>query len=250
MKDISHEYKRQSDWRNWNSYVNKLPILPSNLILDLGCGTGDVSLLLAQRASTVIGIDLNKDIIEFATKENYHPNIQYLCADLTKVNEINLPLVNGIWSSFAAAYFPDFKSSLKNWIKLLKPNGWIALVEVNDLFAHQPIDPAIYNMFQLYYERQKNIYDFKMGGKLKDFMINSGLKIELEEVKKDKELAFDGPANEEIVTAWENRLDRMIALGQFFGKEKFSTVKIQFLNMLRSADHRCETEINFLIGRK
>jgi trans-aconitate methyltransferase len=140
MKDISHEYKRQSAWRNWNSYVKELPILPSNLILDLGCGTGDVTVLLAQRASNVIGIDLNKDIIAFATKENYCPNIQYLCTDLNKVNEINLPLVDGIWSSFAAAYFPDFKSCLTNWINLLKPNGWIALVEVNDLL---PINQLI-----------------------------------------------------------------------------------------------------------
>ena len=250
MKDISQEYKRQSDWRTWNSYVSKLPILPSNLILDLGCGTGDVSVLLAERASYVIGIDLNIDIIQFATKENFRPNVQYLCIDLNKVHEINLPLVDGIWSSFAAAYFPDFKSLLRNWIKLLKPNGWIALVEVNDLFAHQPIDPAIYKMFRVYYERQKNVYNFQMGGKLKNFMINAGLKIELEEVRKDRELAFDGPADEEILTAWENRLDRMIALQQFFGKEKFSNVKIQFLNMLRRADHKCETEINFLIGRK
>ncbi|MFD3003869.1 hypothetical protein ACFS7Z_26170, partial [Pontibacter toksunensis] len=83
-----------------------------------------------------------------------------------------------------------------------------------------------------------------------DVMIHAGLKIESEEVKKDRELAFDGPADEEVLTAWENRLDRMIALQQFFGKEEFSNVKTQFLNMLGSADHQCETEINFFIGRK
>ncbi|MFD3004024.1 class I SAM-dependent methyltransferase, partial [Pontibacter toksunensis] len=90
MKDISQEYKRQSAWRNWNSYVSKLPILPSDLVLDLGCGTGDFSVLLADRASRVIGIDLNKDILEFATKENYRPNVQYLCSDLNKAHETNL----------------------------------------------------------------------------------------------------------------------------------------------------------------
>ncbi len=250
MKDISHEYKRQSDWRNWNTYINKLPILPSDLILDLGCGTGEVSVLLAERASRVIGIDFNKDIIEFATQENIRPNIQYLCTDLHQVNEVSLPLADGIWSSFAAAYFPNFISVLKNWIALLKPKGWIALVEINDLFAHQPLDADIHKMFKSYYERQKNVYDFRMGGKLKDLMIKLGLTIELEAIKKDRELAFDGPAEEGIVTAWENRLDRMVSLQQFFGKKKFSSIKMQFLNMLRSANHKSETEINFLIGRK
>jgi SAM-dependent methyltransferase len=250
MKDISYEYKIQAGWRNWNAYIDKLPILPSDLILDLGCGTGDVSVLLAEKASRIIGIDLNKDIIEFATNENYRKNVQYLCTDLNKVNEINLPPVDGIWSSFAAAYFPNFSSVLKNWIDLLKPKGWIGLVEVNDLFAHQPIEPVLYKMITSYYERQKDVYDFRMGRKLKGFMINAGLKIEFEEIKRDRELAFNGPADEEILTAWETRLDRMIVLQQFFGKEKFSDLKIQFLNMLRSADHKSETEINFVIGRK
>jgi hypothetical protein len=47
-----------------------------------------------------------------------------------------------------------------------------------------------------------------MGGKLKELMINAGLIIEFEEVKKDRELAFDRPADKEIITAWEKRLDR------------------------------------------
>lgn len=250
MKNITHEYQRHSGWRNWNTYVNQLPIVSSDLILDLGCGTGDVSILLSERASTVIGIDINKDLIEFASRENDRPNIQYLCTDLNQVHEMGLPLADGIWSSFAAAYFPYFSSVLKKWLNLLKPGGWIALVEVNDLFAHQPIDFNIHNMFTSYYEKQKQMYDFRMGGKLKDFMTNAGFIIEWEEVKKDKELAFDGAAEEVVVTAWENRLDRMIALQQFFGRESFADVKEQFLNTLRSTHHTCKTELNFVIGRK
>lgn len=184
---------------------NKLPILPSDLVLDLGCGTGDVSVLLADRASRIIGIDFNKDIIEFATRQNVRPNIQYLCADLHQVSEVSLLLADGIWSSFAAAYFPDFISVLRDWIALLKPKGRIALIEVNNLFAHQPLDADIHKMFKSYYERQKNVYDFRMGGRLKDVMIKLELSIELEAIEEDRELAFDGPAEEEIITAWENR---------------------------------------------
>jgi hypothetical protein len=108
---------------------------------------------------------------------------------------------------------------------LLKPKGWIGLVEINDLLAHRPIDADIHEIFQAYCERQKQIYDFKMGGKLKDLMINLGLTIEFETIKKDQELSFVRPAAEEIITAWEKRLDRMIPFQQFIGKEKFSHVK-------------------------
>jgi hypothetical protein len=94
------------------------------------------------------------------------------------------------------------------------------------------------------------VYDFKMGGKLHDYLIQAGLKIALAQIKKDKELAFDGPTEEEIVTAWQNRLDRMLALQQFFGRKRFAHAREQFLNLMRNADYTFGTQLNFIIGRK
>ncbi len=252
MTKITVEYKRQLKWRNWQSYINQLPISQSELILDLGCGTGDVSSLLAKKASKVIGIDFNKELIDFAQIENQQSNVQYICKDLKKIDEIGLSKVDGIWSSFSVAYFPDFVPVLREWLKLLKPNGWIALVEVDDLFAHKPIDYEIRKTFNSYYElqRQNNIYDFKMGTKLKDYLAKENVKIEFEQNKLDKELVFDGIADKEIINAWENRLDRMNMLRDFFGDERFTIAKQQFLETLQLDNHKCETKINFIVGRK
>jgi len=44
-----------------------------------------------------------------------------------------------------------------------------------------------------------------MGSKIRQLLINKGLTILFEENKYDKELTFTGPADNEILTAWDNR---------------------------------------------
>lgn len=249
---LTEEYKNQSTWRNWDSYIESLPIDSSDTILDLACSTGVVTNLLAKRAIQVIGIDINADLINAAKTTSNSSNIQYINADLKSLKDIKLPLVDGIWTSFTVAYFPEFSPILDTWLHLLKPNGWIAIVEISDLFAHSPLSENTQKTFKKYYERQRinYIYDFEMGSRVKEFLVNKGLKIILEKNKTDKELAFNGPADKQIVTAWENRLNRMVALQDFFGSDIFPDIKKEFLESMTSDKHSCKTEVKFLIARK
>jgi 2-polyprenyl-3-methyl-5-hydroxy-6-metoxy-1,4-benzoquinol methylase len=75
---LTEEYKNQNTWRNWETYIECLPIGGSETILDLGCSNGFVTKLLAQRASQVIGIDMNADLLNEACTENGMHNIQYI----------------------------------------------------------------------------------------------------------------------------------------------------------------------------
>jgi trans-aconitate methyltransferase len=47
---LTEEYEQQNQWRNWNFYLQELPIRKTDIILDLGCDTGQVSQLLAERS--------------------------------------------------------------------------------------------------------------------------------------------------------------------------------------------------------
>lgn len=156
------EYKNQNRWRNWTSYIDKLPIKNTDIILDLGCGISYVTKLLSDKALEIIGIDGNNSLLIEANVSNSSKNIKYINHDLKTINEISLPLFNGIWASFIAAYFSDFSIYLKDWIQFLKPGGWIAIVEVNDLFAHQPISNLTYKGFKEFYklQRSKKLYDY------------------------------------------------------------------------------------------
>jgi ubiquinone/menaquinone biosynthesis C-methylase UbiE len=249
---LANEYTNQNIWRNWPSYIERLPIKNTDIILDLGCGTGHVANLLSEQVMKVISVDADIKLLDEAKRLNSKDNIEYINQDLRHINESRLPLADGIWTSFVAAYFPDFSSALKSWLKFLKPNGWIAVVEINDLFAHFPINLSTRKSFKKFYkeERIKNHYDYEMGSKLTKFLTKEKLSIIINEKKRDKELSFNGPADEQILKAWENRFDRLIVLQEFFGKEKYSDIKLEFLNCLANESHTCKTEVTFVLAKK
>ena len=60
-----------------------LPDLTSDdIILDIGCGTGEVTNFLAERSGAkVTGIDNNPDLIQYAKLNNDHANIHYELVD-------------------------------------------------------------------------------------------------------------------------------------------------------------------------
>jgi SAM-dependent methyltransferase len=61
-------------------------IKPDWTILDIGCNEGIMSLLLADKAKFVYGMDFNKEYIQKAKKSRQKQNIEYICADATKYN--------------------------------------------------------------------------------------------------------------------------------------------------------------------
>ena len=64
---------------------------PYGLALDLGCGTGKQTILLAQRAGRIIGIDISERMIELAQKRcEAQSNVGFVTGDITR-----LPLEDG-----------------------------------------------------------------------------------------------------------------------------------------------------------
>ena len=249
---LKDEYKSQNDWRNWTPYIESLSIDEMSFLLDLGCGIGTVTKLLSKIATHVIGIDFNPELLQEAEFINSANNIEYKICNLKNIDKLNLPKVDGIWTSFVAAYFPDLSPILNKWLSLLKSDGWIAVVEMSNLFGHYPLSQATKNIFKEYYDRQclNNVYDFEMGWKVKKFLIDSGLSIIHEENKYDKELTFMGPAEPKILEAWENRFDRMILFKKFLGKERFLQIKTEFLGCLSDQNHKSGTEVKYIIAKK
>ena len=55
----------------YKNIFNKLNITPE-LILDLGCGTGDITKIFADNGYDMIGIDISTDMLNIAREENSH----------------------------------------------------------------------------------------------------------------------------------------------------------------------------------
>lgn len=63
--------------------------IKSDIILDLGCGTGRFSNMLAQKAKSLIGIDVTKEMLRMASSEVKYSNVDFILFD-----GINLPVKN------------------------------------------------------------------------------------------------------------------------------------------------------------
>lgn len=241
------EYRRQFEWRDWDRALSLCPALPGQTVLDLGCGPGDVAGLLAARGLTVTGVDANPELL--AAARQHHPGVRFEHQDL---RQLNLPpgTFDGLWCSFGAAYFVDFAGVCSHWAALLKPAAWLCLIDIDDLFGHEPLSAIWRTRLDAFYEHflAQAWYDFQAGRKLAPTLASLGFTVQEFELS-DAELAFTGPAPAEVLAAWRQRLARMPGLRGFLGAN-FAGFQAAFLGCLASPEHRSRCRVLGCIGTR
>ncbi|TWW80531.1 hypothetical protein D4764_01G0003460 [Takifugu flavidus] len=115
---------------NYQKYRFRAPdekAKPHVLAVDLGCGTGQTTRLLAPHFQEVVGIDVSETQLEQARAVLSCPNITY-----RKGTAEDLPFPDGsvdlITASSAAHYF-DKSKFMAEANRVLKPGGCIALID-------------------------------------------------------------------------------------------------------------------------
>ena len=235
LMDLAGVYKQQFGWRDWPTIFGALPVLEGQLVLDLGCGVGDLTVEFVARGARVIGIDANEELLS-AARSRQIPNAEFRSGDVRTLPD--LLAADGIWCSFAAAYFPNLPEVLTSWRNSLRPGGWIALTEVNDLFGHEPLSAEAKALFDAYAADAlvAQRYDFHMGRKLRAHLEKSGFTVSTAFAVYDQELSFSGPAHPDVVGAWRSRLDGMKLFQSLCGT-RFNEVRDEFLGCLMRPDH-------------
>ena len=246
---LADEYRRQAAWRPWQEIFALLPPLEGRVVLDLGCGIGDQALALAARGARVIGFDSSEELLLEARARTI-PGAEFHAADLRSDFDPGVA-ADGIWSSFAAAYFPDLPAALSRWSRHLVPGGFVALTEIDDLFGHEPLGDAARALLDAYAREALTAdrYDFHMGRKLATYLERAGLIVERQAALEDRELAFDGPALPEVLDAWRRRLARMPLLHAFCG-ERYGAVRDGLLACLTDAGHRSRARVHVCLARR
>jgi len=99
-------------------------------ILDIGCGTGSLSVILARLGHTVTGIDLSPSMISLARTKAaaYGLEIEFHIMDASHVqfaeHQFDVILCRHLlWA------LSEPEQVLQRWIKLLKPGGRLILIE-------------------------------------------------------------------------------------------------------------------------
>ena len=91
-------------------------------ILDIGCGTGELSAKLAQTADSVTGIDISKKMLNAAKEKNNRSNIEYKELSMENINRLNRKFDTAV-SSLAFHYVENFEKLILDISKLLKKRG-------------------------------------------------------------------------------------------------------------------------------
>jgi len=99
-------------------------------VLDVGCGDGTVTRELLQKASTVIGLDINESAIRLANEHNQDNRITYIKASIEEL-PTNISPVNVVTMFEVIEHLHNPEIVLKSVFNLLKPGGILCLSTPN-----------------------------------------------------------------------------------------------------------------------
>lgn len=105
-------------------------------ICDLACGQGRVARYLAGQGATVVGIDLSANLLSIARhhEETAPQGIEYLHADVQRLDEVALDPFDGVVCSMALMDIPDLATTLRGVVHLLRSDGWFAFSILHPCF--------------------------------------------------------------------------------------------------------------------
>jgi len=110
-------------WRR--ATVRALALPPGSLVLDLACGTGDLSRLAVRAGYRVVGSDLSAGML--AANRAATPLVE---ADVR-----SLPFPDGVFDGLVCGYalrnFTDLAPALAETARVLRPGGRLAVLEVD-----------------------------------------------------------------------------------------------------------------------
>jgi ubiquinone/menaquinone biosynthesis C-methylase UbiE len=115
--------------------VSSVPLHPGQIVLDVGCGDGFFTSLLAEHRVEVIGIDNSNAFLRRAQATTADaPNLEVLKGDARQ-----LPRDEGsadvVWSAHSMHSYPDVQQCLREFRRILRPGGWLAVLESDNVHS-------------------------------------------------------------------------------------------------------------------
>jgi GT2 family glycosyltransferase/SAM-dependent methyltransferase len=143
--DISYEH--------WHRYLYAAEFAARKTVLDVACGEGYGSDLLAETADRVIGIDIDPQIVEFAAKKYQRANLEFRCGPahalpVSEGNAFDLVVSFETLEHMAEEHQRRFLGEAK---RLLKPDGVLLISTPNKLlYTDQPAYSNPFHVKELY----------------------------------------------------------------------------------------------------
>jgi 2-polyprenyl-3-methyl-5-hydroxy-6-metoxy-1,4-benzoquinol methylase len=136
-------YDRVTDWyvgfsRDWAADAR--PFLPSDLsgqhVVEMACGLGELSRLIASKGASVTGVDLSANMLRHAMdQETQRPvGIRYLVGDVTTTDWWNGEPFDGAVCNMALMDIDDLDAVMATAAGVLRPGGWFSFSLLHPCF--------------------------------------------------------------------------------------------------------------------
>jgi len=113
----------------WRSLLLGLLPPPPARVADLGCGTGTLSVLLAEEGFDVVGVDFAPEMLRRAVAKGAGtPGVQLVRGDAA-VPPLERATYDVVLCRHVLWALPDQPAVIGRWVDLLRPDGRLVLVE-------------------------------------------------------------------------------------------------------------------------
>lgn len=102
-----------------SSLIDWLNPQPNEKILDLGCGTGELTYQIAQSGAEVVGVDQSEEMVRRAKQQ--YPTMSFQEMDATQL--AGLPQFDAVFSNAALHWVLKAKQAIQQTYQHLKPKG-------------------------------------------------------------------------------------------------------------------------------
>lgn len=175
--------------------IDLLAPKPGELILDLGCGSGELTRQLADRGATVIGLDASASMLNKARAQ--FPNLDFRTGDATT---FALPeRVDAIFSNAVLHWVTDYERAAERMRFHLKPGGRLVAEFGGQDNIGQIVEAVTRQLRQQGYDRPASWWYFPSVGTYASLLEKHGFRVRLVQ-HVDRPTRLDDP--ETGLTDW------------------------------------------------
>ena len=130
-------FGRDAAWKR--ALISSLPPYESPVCVDLACGTGDISFLLANKyaCGRIAGLDITEPMLDIARDRNTHPNVSFVKQNMGSL-EILSESVDIVTGGYALRNAPHLETVIDEVNRVLKPCGVAAFLDFSKPDANIP----------------------------------------------------------------------------------------------------------------